>query len=354
MINPNKPGRVRVVCHANERTGGLSLNERLYKGPDNLLNLSGVLLRLREERYAVSGDVAKMFLQVRVKPEDGPALRYHWLPYGETGPPHIYQMDMQVFGLISSPSVCTFAMRQTAIDHAEEYPGFHQEMCRSFYADNFLKSYASEKEALLECQKMTALLKLGGFPLQQWCSNSRMIMEAFPGQLSSKPNLDLDLEGLPMERVLGLVWDCQTDEFVLTIQTGNQYPDDPDDSEDESEDPDDPEVKDRKKKKKKWSRRELLSMIGKVFDPLGLLSPLVIQLKLIFRDTKHSISGWDQKLEKPLLVRWKQWITSLESLATLRVPRCLQPFDAKPISTQLHAFSDASQNAFGGCVYMRL
>ena len=312
--NQNKPGRVRVVCHANERTGGLSLNERLYKGPDNLLNLCGVLLRVRGGKYAVSGDIAKMFLQVRVPPADGPALRYHWLPDGESGDPHVYQMDVQVFGLISSPSVCTFAMRQTALDNETKYPGMHDLMLKSFYADNFLQAYDDEVVALAECQKLTELLQLGGFPLEQWCSNSKTIMEAFPVKLSSKPGLDLDLDGLPTERVLGLIWNCASDNFELTVKSGGV---------------------------EGTSRRQLLSAIGSIFDPLGFLAPLVITLKLILRDTKHSQSGWDAPMEESLCKRWGEWVATLNALPTIHIPRCLQPFNETPVSTELHAFSDA-------------
>ena len=41
-------------------------------------NLFGILLRLREERVALTGDVSKMFLQIRLPEKDIHVHRYLW------------------------------------------------------------------------------------------------------------------------------------------------------------------------------------------------------------------------------------------------------------------------------------
>ena len=70
VLNPNKPGKVRVVFDAASKFDGVSLNDNLLTGPDLLSNLVGILLRFRSGKIGVMADVQQMFHQVRVCEED--------------------------------------------------------------------------------------------------------------------------------------------------------------------------------------------------------------------------------------------------------------------------------------------
>ena len=59
--NVNKSGKVRVVFDAGAKSQSSSLNENLFKGPDLLNSLIGVLTRFRKEEFALSGDIEQMF-----------------------------------------------------------------------------------------------------------------------------------------------------------------------------------------------------------------------------------------------------------------------------------------------------
>ena len=77
VLNPNKPGKVRMVMDAAAKHEGVSLNDKLHVGPDLLNNLVGVLLRFREHRVGVAADIEAMFHQCRVAKKD---LRQFELP----------------------------------------------------------------------------------------------------------------------------------------------------------------------------------------------------------------------------------------------------------------------------------
>lgn len=51
---------------------------------------------------------------------------------------------------------------------------------------------------------------------------------------------------------------------------------------------------------------------------------------------------------------WMQWRNELQLLAGQHINRCYFPKDVQIISTQLHSFSDASERAYSGVVYLRL
>lgn len=70
VLNPNKPGNVRMVMDAAAKKNGVSLNENLLVGPDLLNSLTGVLMHFREQRAAIAADIEAMFHQVLVIEED--------------------------------------------------------------------------------------------------------------------------------------------------------------------------------------------------------------------------------------------------------------------------------------------
>ena len=76
VLNPTKLGKVRRVLNGASKCHGASLNKSLLVGPDLLQNLIFVLLRFRQHKYAISADIEGMFLQVGVREEDQPSLRF--------------------------------------------------------------------------------------------------------------------------------------------------------------------------------------------------------------------------------------------------------------------------------------
>ena len=74
--NVNKPRKVRVVFDAGAKFQSTSLNENLFKGPDFLNSLIGVLIRFRKEEFALSGDIEQLFHQIRVRYNNRDALRF--------------------------------------------------------------------------------------------------------------------------------------------------------------------------------------------------------------------------------------------------------------------------------------
>ena len=78
VTNIHKPGKVRRVTNASSVFKGKSLNSSLLTGPDFLCNLTGLILRFRLHRVAISADIEAMFMQVLVDRKDRPFLRFLW------------------------------------------------------------------------------------------------------------------------------------------------------------------------------------------------------------------------------------------------------------------------------------
>lgn len=52
------------------------MNAKFLKGPDLLNNFVSILIKFRKEKCAVSGDIEKIFDQVKVKECDRDVLRF--------------------------------------------------------------------------------------------------------------------------------------------------------------------------------------------------------------------------------------------------------------------------------------
>lgn len=66
---------MRVVFDAAARFSGTSLNEQLLQGSTLTNDLTGVLIRFREEETDFSADIEGMFCQTRVMRRDTDSLR---------------------------------------------------------------------------------------------------------------------------------------------------------------------------------------------------------------------------------------------------------------------------------------
>ncbi|XP_070067217.1 uncharacterized protein [Drosophila virilis] len=99
------------------------------------------------------------------------------------------------------------------------------------------------------------------------------------------------------------------------------------------------------------TKRTILSTASSLIDPLGLLAPIIIALKIIIQELWLLKLAWDESVPQSLLQAWRNCVTSLKELSSISVLRfCLQ---AELTDIQLHAFCDASIRAYGCCVYMR-
>ena len=160
-IHPAKPEKIRVVFDASAKHQGVSLNDVLLKGPDLTENLATILLRFRNGPIAVSSDIEKMFLQVGVKESDQRALRFVWRPPGSTKYPDTYQMKVQVFGAVSSPTSCSFVLQNLAETYKKQFPGVAAKVRSRFYVDNYLNSFDSVDKAVDCCRAMPSMLIKG-------------------------------------------------------------------------------------------------------------------------------------------------------------------------------------------------
>ena len=325
VIHPAKPGKVRIVYDGAATHRGISINNRLLSGPDLTNDLVGVLIRFRQHHVALCADIEAMFMQIAVTPRDRSALHFLWWPEGDLSrPPEIHHMTRHVFGLTSSPACATFALQRTAKDFGSSYMDLATKTVnRNFYVDDLLTSLPSIKEASKLATDLKQMVRQGGFNLTKWTSNEpAAIRHMMPDDLRSSSGL-VPLYS-PAERALGLQWHTDSDVFSFDAR----IPERP------------------------CTKRGILSAVSSIYDPLGLISPMILAPKLLLQElSRHKVS-WDDPIPPNMKTKWEAWLESAEALCQLKFSRCFTSIKA-PAERQLHIFCDASELGYGACAYLR-
>ena len=99
------------------------------------------------------------------------------------------------------------------------------------------------------------------------------------------------------------------------------------------------------------TKRSLLQLTAKLFDPLGLLSPFTITMKCQCLCVEKV--DWDVELQGNYERMWKDFVSGLIQLNGVNIPRCYFTSTSTLICIQIHAFSDASNKAYATAVYLR-
>ncbi|XP_076301932.1 uncharacterized protein LOC143220080 [Lasioglossum baleicum] len=99
------------------------------------------------------------------------------------------------------------------------------------------------------------------------------------------------------------------------------------------------------------TKRNILSSIAKIYDPLGLLGPITIVSKILMQRLWSLKITWDESLPISIYTEWKQFEEDLQLLHDIEFNRLVKLKDAKQI--ELHGFCDASEKAYGACLYVR-
>ena len=239
-------------------------------------------------------------------------------------------MTVHLFGNGPSPAVATFGLRRTAYDGEEEFGKATQDFIhRNFYVDDGLASRPTAEEAVELIKNTQAALATANIRLHKVVSNSTAVED----RGKDVQGLDLWHDVLPTQRSLGVYWNLAED--TLTFQVS--LPEKP------------------------FTRRGVLSTVNSVYNPLGFAIPVVLKgtlllQRLVAMGNKRSSNplGWDDPLPDDLKQQWRCWKESLVDLEQVVIPRCYKPKDfGHSVRNEIHAFSDASQEAIGAAVYLR-
>ncbi|KAJ8914740.1 hypothetical protein NQ315_017451 [Exocentrus adspersus] len=99
------------------------------------------------------------------------------------------------------------------------------------------------------------------------------------------------------------------------------------------------------------TKRKILSTVAQIYDPLGLLGPVILKAKIILQKLWALKISWDESLPSDIFSEWQALHQNLPMLNKVSVTR--RVLTGTPSCVELHGFADASERGYGACIYIR-
>ncbi|XP_070143305.1 uncharacterized protein [Drosophila kikkawai] len=325
----------RIVFDASSRTSnGRSLNDILWTGPTLQNDMSAVILNWRKYRFVFTADIQKMYRCIDVHPEDAQYQRILWR--AAEGSINVYALATLTFGTASAPFMAIRVIQQLAKDERCSFPKAEEVLRDEIYVDDILSGGHTIEDAEDKRAQVSGAIKSACMELRKWSSNEESILQSIPPehQCSRTP---LNWDAADPIKALGMYWLPNKDCFKF--QVNFEIP-------------------------PTFTKRTILSSIARLFDPLGLIAPVIISGKLILKEVtmakKTQDNGartaldWDDEVPKALAERWQAFRDGLLGIDCLSIQRWIHYSPGSIVSAQLHAFCDGSSTSYAATTYLRL
>ncbi|XP_055633870.1 uncharacterized protein LOC129774191 [Toxorhynchites rutilus septentrionalis] len=218
--------------------------------------------------------------------------------------------------------------------HAGQYPAAAKAIVKNHYVDDMLVSTETEGEAIQLARDVHYVHIQAGFEMCNWLSNSPAVLAALQKEQIDEKSLSIGSK-LATEKVLGMWWCTATDTLTFKLSAKHDS--------------------DLLLGRRRPTKREVLRTLMAIFDPLGLLSHLLIFLRVLLQEIWRSAIGWDDEIPDNINEKWEKWLKVLPSVQHVRVPRCYRQSTSinQTTNVQLHTFVDASEYGYAAVVYLR-
>ena len=314
----SKTTPVHVVFPAN--AGHVSLNDCLYTGPCLLKSLNTIIHRFRADKYAFVADIEKAFMRIKIIEEDRNYVRFQWFEDGDPDKPiKVYRYTSVFFGGTSSP----FIPNSTILHHLSKYEKdqdpfvqfVSQDLDEKIYCDNVLTGTDDEDTAIQYYNISRQVMKDADMNLRQWFTNSPELTTIID---KIRTGSQRDHAGL-----LGMMWNPKEDTLQFPRKAIVIPPD------------------------VKFTKRQVLSSVSSTFDPIGLISPVLVPAKKFISSLWDKGFDWDEILPDELQQQYNQIAKEIEAASTFVTSRYLD-FD-KALPVEMHVFCDACPTTAAGC-----
>lgn len=194
-------------------------------------------------------------------------------------------------------------------------------MLANLYVDNVVSGCPSESEAIRYYSEARSIMNDALLNLRSWASNSSQLMDRANRNKVADTNNPVN--------VLGLQWNTQVDMLSVT----SKFPI--------------PSITSL------ITKREVLKESSKVFDPLGLLSPVSVRAKTFMQSLWQHNIDWDEPLSDEDQQRWLEIAKNIQEARSQQIPRLYFPtIGASEQPDRLHIFADASLTAYGAIAFL--
>ncbi|UYV76289.1 hypothetical protein LAZ67_13003275 [Cordylochernes scorpioides] len=268
-----------------------------------------MMIRFRENNFGVTADIRKAFQMVAIEESERNYLRFLWWEKESDRELIAYRHKRLVFGLNCSP----FVLNAVIEYHLQSIRGplvqWAKILAQSFYMDNCITSLETKQE-VQEFQKAAIeIMDRAKMDLREW-----------------EYSLEENPEKGTCTKILGVVWNKMEDSLKC-------------------------ELPDNLSLQPKLTKRLVLSMVQRIFDPLGFCAPVFLPPKLLLQRSWGLKLGWDTPLPESMAQEFRTWLDQIKFIELIKIPRYM--WNDLIFPTEVHIFCDASQIGYGAVAYLR-
>jgi len=285
--------QLRVVFNASALTTNFtSLNSHLMIGPKLQSDLFIILSQWRAYQFVYTADIAKMYRQIQIHPDDRDYQRILWKAT-PGDPVQEFRLTTVTYGTACAPYLALKVLQQLTLDEGHAFPLGAQILKRFVYVDDCLFG-ANDLHTLSRMKnELCDLLSRGHFVPRKWGSNVDSLLAG----------VDPDNHGLAWSpsdadratvKVLGLVWAPSLDSFNYNVAIRSPPA---------------------------TTKRQVLALIASLFDPLGWVSPVIVRSKMFMQSLWRQQITWDDPLSLHLASQWAKIHDDFGNLSNIVIPR---------------------------------
>ena len=328
----SKTTECRLVFDASHPTStGVSLNDLLAKGRNNMNKLVEIGIRWQIRKKAFHSDVRKMYNTILLEEDHWCYQLYLW--HEDLDPliePKVKVIKTLIYGVRSSGNQAERGYRETGRLMSIEYPRQYEVIRDDTYVDDMMSGENHQDQLNETCDGLKTVANKGGFGLKPFtCSDHD------PPEILANDDQSIN--------VAGMKWFPKKDLLSLNIGELNFS------------------KKHRGKKvasmagliPESFTRRDCAGKVAEIFDLLGKFTPITAGLKLDLSDLSKRNLEWDDNIPIDLKSTWQDNFKLIQELGEIKFKRAIVPEDALNLDIETIECADASQNLICSATYAR-
>ncbi|GFW04299.1 integrase catalytic domain-containing protein [Trichonephila clavipes] len=321
VLRPEKlTTKLRIVFNGSSPTiTGISLNDILLKG-EVKEDVFETISRFRRHKFAFTTDIQKMYRQILINPDQQDLQRIIW-KHGPDAEILTYRLKTVTYGLSNAPFLAIRTLQQLAKNEKSRFPLASETLLYDTYMDDIV-SGAPDLETAQQLQsQLKDALQSCGMNLHKWSSNfPELLNSSLSSDVEHSFSTDIDLS----VKTLGISWKPFEDCFVFKVSVSAKHI---------------------------YTKRKVLSVIAKLYDPLGFLGPVIAKAKVFMQQLWQCKLDWDDVLPNSIANEWREFVTTLKCIEEVKINRFIMADNN--VRIVLQGFADTSEAAYGAVVYLQ-
>lgn len=232
----------------------------------------------------------------------------------------MHELNTITYGTGPASFQATKCLEKLADEYEKSEPVASKFIRRNFYMDDFGGGAGTEYDAICLQKAIHRILLTAGFQLRKYQSNSMNLLNEIEPDLIEK-NLIVTFGNYESLSILGLSWTPTLNTFQLKTDL---------------------------ERTSTTITKRLMSMISKIFDPLGLAAPVVIRGKLLLQQVWKLGLAWDTPVSDEVAADFRSYLNELIELNQFSCVRYI----GMGKTSRLVGFVDASEQAYCAAVYV--